>query len=310
MRLSIPTVAPFSFDQTLAFVRRFPPGRVETIVADDRHTAAIALGGRAHAFTLCGGNGLAVEVADDISPELQRELARRAAWFVGAQDDLRPLYAAATDDPPFRALIDSLYGLHHVRFLGLEHIAVYCVLMQRTPVAVAARFHARLLARIGLPVNVGDHTLRAMPELAALAALDEGILADGLGHRAKATRIAGVVRGVAAIGEEFLRTAPYCEARAALLAVPGLGPFSATAILLRGLGRGDAAAFVAQPARPREGLALAMFEREGRAIYGAAWDERAIARRYGDQLGTWSFYLKTGAARLTGSGTRAGSSRS
>jgi len=35
--------------------------------------------------------------------------------------------------------------------------------------------------------------------------------------------------------------------------------------------------------------------------YGAAWNEEAIARRYGDQIGYWSFYVKTGAARVTGS---------
>jgi DNA-3-methyladenine glycosylase II len=94
------------------------------------------------------------------------------------------------------------------------------------------------------------------------------------------------VRGVAALGEDFLRTAPYAQAREALLAIPGVGPFSAAAILLRGLGRTD------------ELPGLAMFERDGRAIYGAAWDEEAIARRYGDQIGYWSFYVKTGAARL------------
>ena len=93
------------------------------------------------------------------------------------------------------------------------------------------------------------------------------------------------MRGVAQIGENFLRTAPYGDAKAALLDVPGVGPFSATAILLRGLGRHD------------ENPVLEMFAGEGRLVYGAAWNEAALARRYGDQIGYWTFYLKTGAAQ-------------
>jgi len=42
-----------------------------------------------------------------------------------------------------------------------------------------------------------------------------------------------------------------------------------------------------------------VFEDEARVVYGKAYDEAAIRRRYGRQLGYWSFYLKTGVARLT-----------
>jgi DNA-3-methyladenine glycosylase II len=53
---------------------------------------------------------------------------------------------------------------------------------------------------------------------------------------------------------------------------------------LRGLGRMDE-------------VPLDRFEDPARAIYGDGYDVRAIARRYGDQIGYWSFYLKTGVAR-------------
>jgi hypothetical protein len=42
-----------------------------------------------------------------------------------------------------------------------------------------------------------------------------------------------------------------------------------------------------------------MFERDARAVYGRAWSAAATARRYGAHVGYWSFYLKTGAARLS-----------
>jgi DNA-3-methyladenine glycosylase II len=142
------------------------------------------------------------------------------------------------------------------------------------------------LARFGKPVEVAGHTLRAMPEMAELVTLEADEIGAAIKHAPKGKTIVGVVRGVAAIGEHALRTLPYAEAREALLDVPGIGPFSAAAILLRGLGRMD------------ELPSLRSFEDEARLLYGAAYDPAAIARRYGKDIGYWSFYLKTGVARL------------
>ena len=283
MQLTIPTSKPFSFDLALEHIARFPPTAAVTIATPRSITAAVAIDGRAWPFTLhVRGDRLVADVPDDAPPRL----ARAAADFIGAGDDLAPFYAAARSDRPFQPVLRALHGLHHVRFLGLPDIAVHAVLMQRTPVALATRFKLRFLERFGLPATAGDRTLRAVPELPALARLDAGELGEALGHRGKGERIACVVRGIAALGEDFLRRAPYAEARAALRAIPGIGPFSAGAILLRGLGRMD-------------GLpSVEMFERHGRAIYGRAWQPDAIAKRYGDQLGYWSFYLMTGAGRL------------
>jgi DNA-3-methyladenine glycosylase II len=277
----VPTRKPFSFPLALAFMRRFPAFASEAIVEQDRVTAAIAIGTRAHAFALQEKHGeLELEIAAD-APD---ELAKRVADVVSADDDLAPFYAAAEGDAPFLKKVRKLHGLHHVRFLGgLPEIAVYCVMMQRNPPVRAARMKSRFLDRFGLTVRSGEHTLRAMPELPALARLEVADIAEAIGNREKAARIGEVVRGVAALGEPFLCDAPYADAKAALLAIDGVGPFSAGAILLRGLGRMD------------ELPSMEMFEREGRAIYGRAWDPDAVVRRYGAQIGYWSFYAKTTA---------------
>ena len=277
---------PFSFDHSLQFIRRFPPCADEVIVESDRVTAAVSIEEHAHAFTVRGaGDAVVVDVGVRTSLEVRAELVRRAAAFLGTADDLGPFYAAAAGDRAMRDAVRALHGLHQVRFLGLEEIAVYCVMMQRTPVARAAGLKRRFLDRFGNAVTIGTRTLRAMPSLDELATLEPAAIAEAIGHRGKADRIVAVVRGVAAIGETFLRTARHTAAKDALLAVPGIGPFSAAAILLRGLGRVD------------ELPSFEMFERDGRRVYGAAWDPAAIARRYGDQIGYWSFYLKTWAAR-------------
>lgn len=292
MRLSLPVKPPFSFAQTVAFLRSFPPCQGDHVITDHSLTAAVSVGGIARVFTIHAaagrgdGDPLVVEMPRHVDAATQRALLGHAAHWIGAGDDLTAFYAAAAGDPPMRALVAELHGLHHVRFLTLEDIAVYCVLMQRTPIGLASLYRRRFLARFGIPVDAGGATLRAMPALDQLVELDAGEIAGAIGHAGKARRIVDVVRGVAAIGETALRTAPYAVARDALLAIPGVGPFSAAAILLRGLGRMD------------ELPELRAVADAARAVYGAAYDPAAIARRYGDQIGTWSFYLRTGAGRM------------
>lgn len=288
MKLAIPTRQPFSFAQTLTFVDRFAPCRDECVLEPGALTAAVMIDGTPTAFTLrAHGNHVELETPGTRDRDL---LVRRARDFIGADDDVATFYAAAEGDPAMTGLIEQLHGLHHVRFLTLAEIAAYCVMMQRAPIAMASAMKRRFLARFGVPV--AGTTLRAWPELAALAELDGETIGEAIGNRLRGPQIATVVRGVARIGETRLREAPYTEARDALLAIPGVGPFSATAILLRGLGRMDEL-----PAMPQ-------FETAARALYGKRYDADAIARRYGRQIGYWSFYLKTGVARQSG-GSRA-----
>lgn len=286
MQLSLKVKQPFSYAQTVAFLRHFPPCQGDYLVTDRAITAAVSVGGIARSVTLRDGDPPTVELPRHTDASTQRLLLARVAHWIGAEDDVTALYAAAGGDPPFRALIEQLHGLHHVRFLTLGEIAVYCVLMQRTPVPLASVYKRRFLARFGIPVETSAVALRAMPELDELVELDAAAIAEAIGHARKAAQIAGVVRGVAAIGERFLRTAPYAAARDALLAIPGIGPFSAAAILLRGLGRMD------------ELPPIRQIEDDARWLYGTAYDAAAIERRYGAQIGYWAFYLRTGVGRF------------
>ena len=283
MKLPLPIQAPFSFDQTLAFIRRFPPCKGDYVITDDSVTCAVTVGGRPTWFTVTATH---VKVERSVDAPA---LLSRASSFIGARDDLAPFYAAAEGDRPMRAVIDELHGLHHVRFLTLEEIAVYAVMMQRTPMTRAASMKRKFFERFGLPVEAAGATLRALPSIEQLAQLDGATIGEAIGHVHKGEVIANVVRGVARIGEKFLCEAPYADARDALLAIPGIGPFSATAILLRGLGRMDELPM--------------LFEDEARLLYGEQYDEAAIRERYGRQIGYWSYYLKIGVAPVRRSKT-------
>jgi len=288
MQLSIAPTKPFSFAQTFAFLRSFPPCQGDYVVSDESITAAVSVGGIARPFTLRAGDPLTLDVPRHVDAATQRALVARAADFVGAHDDVARFYAAAEGDAALAPVIRALHGLHHVRFLTLEEVVVYCVLAQRTPATIARVWKRRFLERFGIPIDVGGTTLRAMPELDQLVELDVADLAEAIGHTGKAERIAAVVHGTAVLGEDFLRTAPYAAARDALLDVPGIGPFSATMILLRGLGRMD------------DVPALPQLEGAAHQVYGESYDRAAIVRRYGGQLGYWSFYVKAASGPRPG----------
>lgn len=265
---------PFSFSQTTAFLASFPPCRGDYIVEPERITIALAANNRAVPVTI---RPRGIEAPSEA-------LANQARDFIGAGDDLGPLYRAAKGDAPFERVIDGLRGLHHVRFLTLEEISVYCVMMQRAPVNVAAALKRRFLDRFGLRVKVEGQELRAMPAFSELVKLDGDNIAEAIGHSRKGAVIADVIRGVAAIGETFLRTAPYEQARDTLLAIKGVGPFSAAAILLRGLGRMDELPWMDQ------------FDHAGNQVYGAAFERRAIEQRYSRSIGYWAYYCMNASA--------------
>ncbi|HEY4059981.1 MAG TPA: hypothetical protein VGM39_25370 [Kofleriaceae bacterium] len=280
--LHLVTRSPFSFVRTLDFIRNFPPCRGECAIGDESLTVAFAEGGRAVPVTLrATPSGLSLDVPAGVDT---KRIADRVALWLGTDHDLAPFYAIAKTDGPMRWLIDELHGLHHVAFQSLEDIAVYCVMMQRAPISMAAAMKRKFLDAFGWKVTVGDRDLRAIPTFDALVQLDGDAIGKAIGHTLKGPAIAKVVRGVAALGEEFLRTAPYAEARDALLAIPGVGPFSAAAILLRGLGRMDE-------------LAGHVGEPEGKQVYGSAFDIDEINRRYGKHVGYWAYYLKSGVGR-------------
>jgi len=287
--LPLDVTAPFSFPLALEFMSRFMAFRDAFILEDDRVTAAATLAdGTTHAFSITHDKKrLVIKLPASTPASAQRALRAHAAHMLGAADDLAPFYAAAAGDPPLAKLIDKLHGLHHVCFPSFADAVVYSILMQRTPMSIAATYKRRFLAAFGIPVTHAGRTLYAMPLLPALAKLDAKEITAAIKHGGKAERLATVIGGVNAIGESFLRTAPYARARDALLEIDGIGPFAATAILLRGLGRMDELPWMPQ------------FAKAARAVYGRDVTEAAIVRRYGDQIGYWSFYVMTAAARTT-----------
>jgi AraC family transcriptional regulator of adaptative response / DNA-3-methyladenine glycosylase II len=189
------------------------PGVVELVPADD-HV-------RCRAW---------LEDPRDLEPALER--CRRA---LDLDADPVRVDAALARDPVLRPLVRAAPGLRAPGHVDGPELAARVILGQQVSLAAAATLAGRLVADAGerLPAPVGQVT-HLFPEPGVLAAVALPMPAS----RARALRaLATALRaGDLDLGPGADRVA----ARAALLALPGVGPWTAEMVALRALGDHDA----------------------------------------------------------------------
>jgi len=128
-------------------------------------------------------------------------------------------------------------GLRPVTFHSPYEAAAWAVVSQRMRIVQAAARRQRLAERLGDPLEVAGRTLYAFPPPAALATGALDALPERIAERLRAVA-AAALDGVLDAGR--LRALPRRQALAELQELPGIGPFSAELVLVRGAGDPDA----------------------------------------------------------------------
>lgn len=203
----------------------------------------------------------------DVAPALER--CRRLLDL-----DADPVAAAEqlAGDPLIGPLVRAAPGLRVPGSVDGAELAVRAVLGQQVSVAAARTSAGRLVAEHGDPLARPRGGVTALfPSSAALAALDPAGLAM---PRSRAGALVGLCRALAD-GELRLDAGADREhARRALLALPGIGPWTAGYVAMRALGDPDV--FLAEDLGVRHALARVggpTDPREARAV-AAAWAPR------------------------------------
>ena len=288
--------APFDLAQSLNFLGTFTPLHGEQDVQDRTLTKAVRTGGQTVGFELRAlGTVEAPELACELyadsplAPEVERAALDRVRFFLSLDDDLRPFYQLAEQDPPFERVVRTLFGYHQVKFLTPFENACWAVLTQRTPPPIARQLKRRLTETFGGSVLTPRGPLWAFPEPADFGEADAPALGELLGNARKGEYLAAVVLAFKNVDEGWLRASPYDEVRAWLLGIRGVGEWSATFVLLRGLGR-------MEQAFPSEGSGVFAREllRAAASVYGELSFEqlRAVAALFGPWQGYWAHYLR------------------
>jgi DNA-3-methyladenine glycosylase II len=285
--------APFDFAQTLRFVGAFSPAAGEQTTNGETLRKAVMIRRRPVVFTVRSSGSIEqprldyILAADaPISAEVERAALDRIRFYFSLDDDLQPFYATVgASDPAFEPVMRRLYGFHQVKFLTPFENACWAVLTQRMPMPVARALKRALVARFGASLAVEGQEYWAFPEAEALAATGRDALAELLRNERKATYLHAVAEAFASVDEAWLRAGDYEQVREWLLAIDGIGAWSASFVLIRGLGRMDAIA------TPEKELLNA-----ARSVYGSDTTPEALSRLarevYGASAGYWSYYLR------------------
>jgi DNA-3-methyladenine glycosylase II len=285
-REALTSFAPCSGDHQIvdgavrrAFRRPVPPQRAAHDGEADEAVAVevAAAGPDTVRLTVYAASPLTATEADDVE--------RAVRQWLGLDDDMAGFLAVAAADPAMAPVLAVASGLHQVRFPSLAEGAVYFALTQRSTQWFAAARKRRIAAELGPRIMLDGIGYAAFPSLRALATLPVDDLAEYAGNRQRAGRVHEVVSGLSALDEDWLRSGAYDEVRLALLDVPGIGPFTAHAILLRVLGRPDDVP-----------LEMAQFVNTARTIYGDPPPSPAEIRgRYSPWTGWWAYVSRIAA---------------
>nr|WP_205256277.1 DNA-3-methyladenine glycosylase 2 family protein [Nakamurella flavida] len=229
---------PFSLGAAARFSEEFPAGqgggdepRLDLAFPADRGGSAVGV-----RVTQDGADVIARVVADPggVSPaDVRGQVERILALDVDGTGFL----AVGEHDPVVGELQRRRPGLRPVQFHSPYEAAAWAIIGQRIRMTQAAVIRTRIAERLGETMDFGDRTLPAFPAPGRLAELGEF---PGLtGRKIDQLRALGRAADEGLLDAAELRALPVEEALTHLRALPGVGPFSAELVLLRGAGHPD-----------------------------------------------------------------------
>jgi len=289
------TPGPFHLEATVRVLQRRPANRVDLWhegrylrvlrTAQGLQQVEVENRGTVDAPELC----CAVRSGDP-SAETRQEIARALRRVLGLDVDPAPLQGLAEAERALRATARALRGMRPPRFPSLFETFANVVPFQQVSLDAGVAIVGRLVERYGEPLAGGETARYAFPSAEAVAeARLDGLRRCGLSAR-KAESLRRLARAIASkeLVEEELAGMSTPEASRALAELPGIGPWSASLVLLRGLGRID----VFPPGDVGAGRGLARLLR--RPSHASL--ERVI-RRFGDRRG-YLYFCSLGASLL------------
>ncbi len=141
---------------------------------------------------------------------------------------------ALSDDAELCAVVAKAPGQRIPRTVDEAELAVRAVLGQQVSTKAASTHAGRLVAAYGQPINDPDGTLtHTFPSVAQLADIDPIHLAV---PKTRQRTLSALVAGLADGSVVLSAGCDWENARTQLLALPGIGPWTAEVIAMRGLG--------------------------------------------------------------------------
>lgn len=209
---------------------------------------------------------------------------------LGLDVDPQPLERLSPDEPALRATLAALRGMRPPRFADFFETFARVIPFQQLSIDAGVAIVARLVRRFGDSMEHAGGRYFAFPNADAIAAAPIARLrACGLSTK-KAQTLRYIARLIAtgALREEEIAETGTVEALRLLTELPGIGPWSAALVLLRGFGRLD----VFPPNDVGAARALAALLR-----LDADASVEQVVRRFGDYRG-YLYFCGLGSSLL------------
>jgi DNA-3-methyladenine glycosylase II len=161
--------------------------------------------------------------------------------MLGVEVDLTPFYRSASKVQWLHPLVSRMRGVRPPRYPTFWEACVNAIVFQQISLHAASSIMGRLTMGLSKPVEHRGVRLYPFPSPEQILSAPDSLLRRaGLsaGKLATLRRVCDALDG-RALDETRLEALPSPEASALLRNIKGIGPWTATVILLRGLGRLD-----------------------------------------------------------------------
>ncbi len=245
MRLPLPPG--FDLDWTLDFLAARTVRSMEAVAEGEvrEYQRSLRAGGRTVTLAVRArrgrsGDALEVRTAPALSAEETRRLVVR---MFDLDADLAGFASLAAADPVLSRIVPRRPGIRLPQLLDPFEGIVRAIVGQQVSVAGAATLLDRLVRLLGEPAPpLDEHRFLAFPSPAAMASASPEALGATGQTRAKVAALQGVAAAVldGRIDWDRLRGGTAEESHATLVALPGIGPWTASYVRMRTLGDRDA----------------------------------------------------------------------
>jgi AraC family transcriptional regulator of adaptative response / DNA-3-methyladenine glycosylase II len=234
VELDLAARVPFDADHLVAFLAARAVPRIEAWDGRSFHRSLDLPHGHGVAVLTPAATGFRAEVRLADRRDLD-EAVKRIRRLLDLDADPVTIDEALHDDPVLGPLVRLRPGLRVPGSVNPFETAVRAVVGQQISVAGARTVTGRIVAAAGTPLTIeGGPVTHVFPSPSALAAVDPDSLPM---PRSRGRTIVELARRVAS--GELVLDAARADVVAALLDVPGIGPWTAGYVMMRGLGDPD-----------------------------------------------------------------------
>lgn len=240
----VPVATPYRLDLTVCALRRLSTNVVDLLTPEGVYVRALS-GFRKPVIVRVAQNGradaLSITIDGDVRDDaVVLDVVRKT---LGTDRGLAPFYRAAARIPWLAPLARRMRGVKPPRYPTLWEACANAIVFQQLSLRAASAIMQRLIVAVGRPVETDDLPvpvyLFPTPESVQRATTHSmGTIGLSANKIATLRRVAEAL-STGTLDETSLERCTSPDAAAILRRIKGIGPWTATLILLRGLGRLD-----------------------------------------------------------------------